>query len=629
MISNRKIRIVCVLLCLWVLLSAIAGAAYNESPMLKERVLRGELPPVTERLPKEPVVIEPYSEIGQYGGTLRMALTGRHYVFQSMLGGRISDQDPYTWNRDASEMRPNWVSETTISEDAKVFTVYLREGIKWSDGVPVTVDDLLFGYQDVAFNPELTPVAPTWLRGVEFKKISDYVLEFHLPAPSPQFRRYFAGSFITAANDTIIAKHYYERFHPKYVDANELAAAMKAEGIDTWQELFEAKVQNDNPEKPVLKMWKVVSVSTDRVIAERNPYYWKVDTEGNQLPYIDRLQMDIVNSDEVVTMRAMAGEYDFTIFHISLADYPTLVSGEDRGGYRTFLWEGVEADLYINVNQTYEEDTVIGDLLRKAEFKQALSYAIDRDEINELVYMGTGKPISLSPLEGTSIYKPDYPNMHSEYNPSKAKALLDELGLIDRDGDGWRDRPDGQMLRLDLLATSGWDSHIQAGELMKSYWDSIGINTRLEVYSFERRDQLENANRFQASIWKISNMVYPTNLGTAVHNLFCEGSFAPLWTDWIATDGEQGKEPSADYLAANDVFQEILKEIDPGRRDKLARDFWEIYYRNLWTIGVVQQVPRPIVVHNRLKNVPERVVNSWDPLKTPSNADHAMWYIAD
>ncbi len=606
---------------------SVNAMSYQESPMLQDRVAAGELPPVEERLPLEPVVMEPLGEIGTYGGELRMAFTGRHFALQSMLGGRFSDQEAYTWSRDASEIIPNWVVDTTFDEDGLGFTVHLREGVRWSDGTLLTVDDFLFSYDHIALNADLNPVPPTWLAGVEYEKIDDFTLRFSLPEAMPEFRRYFTSNFISGANDTVLAKHYFSTLHPDFADAAELEAAIAAEGVDSWQELFEVRVANDNPDKPVLKMWRVVEASTDRVIAERNPYFWKVDTEGNQLPYVDRVRMDIVSSGDVVTMRAMAGEYDFVIFHIGLADFPTLVANEDQGGYDAFLWEGTEASLYLLPNHSYQGDEALAELLRTPDFKKALSHAIDRTEVNELVYMGTGRPIALSPLEGSPVFREHFPEQYADFDLQKAEELLESIGVVDTTGDGWRNLPNGDDLRIDLIATSGWDSHIEASELVKDYWDNLGINTRLEVFSFERRSQIETASTFHISMWKISNMVWPTNLGTSVHAPFSEGSFAPEWTDWLASGGTQGVEPSAELLAANDIFQELLRETDEQRREQLGVALWENFYENLWTIGIVQQVPRPIVVNRRLKNVPAEVVESWDPLRSPSNAYLATWYI--
>ncbi len=615
-----------------VLALGASALAYNEAPMLAEKVANGELPAVEERLPKNPVVVEPVEQLGQYGGTIRMGFAGRHYVYNSMLAGRFTDHEPFTWDKDASKLSPNWVEEATISEDGTVFTIRIREGIKWSDGVPLTVDDLLFNYNDISRNSELMPTVPTWLQGVELKPIDDHTLQFVLPSPQPLFQYTFQTSTSGPYGQSIYAKHYLQQFHEKYADPEQLQALVEEEGVETWAELFELRAANDNPDRPNLGMWRLVEAGSERAVLERNPYYWKVDTEGSQLPYVDRVRLEIVGSPDVVTMRTLAGEYDFTIFHLNLADYPTLAENEDKGGYRALLWTGAAVDAYINFNLNYDEaDPVMAEILRTPNFKKALSQAIDRDEINELVFLGTGRAVQTSPPSEADVFQPEYPTAYAEYDPAKAKQMLEAMGLKAGPG-GWRTRPDGKELRIELLASSDWGSHLKVAELVRDYWESVGVRVDLAAVSFERRSQLEQACAFETSMWKIDSILYPTYLDKArgFMSAMAEAPHAPAfkWWDWINSDGVTGEEPPQWFKDDLALFTDILTTTDADERRELTIKLWERYYEDLWTIGIVQQVPSPIIVANRLKNVPDVATNVW-AVRTPANTEVCQWYIEE
>jgi peptide/nickel transport system substrate-binding protein len=625
-----------ILLAVSIVAAALVGlpasaAAYNEAPMLAEQVVRGELPPVDERLPKNPIVVQPKEELGKYGGTIRMGFAGRHYVYNSMLAGRFTDHEPFTWDKDAGTLTPNWVESAAISEDGMVFTIKLREGIRWSDGVPVTVEDLLFCYQDIANNADLVPSVPTWLRDVEFRTIDDYTLELHLPNPAPMFVYAFQTGTPGVGGQSLFPKHYMKQFHIDYADPDELARLMQEEGVETWAELFELKAGNDNPDRPNLSMWRLIEATSERAVLERNPYYWKVDPAGNQLPYVDRVVLEIVGSTDVVTMRTLAGLYDFTIFHLDLADYPTLAANEEAGGYRALLWKGAAIDCHLKFNLTYDEtEPVMAEILRTPDFRKALSYAIDREEVNDLVFLGTGLPVQISPPEGSPVYDESFPTTYAVYDVSKANELLDGIGLTKPSGSQWRQRPDGKELRVELLVSSDWGNHLKIGELIKDYWEAVGVKVDLQAVSFERRSQLEEAANYEVSMWKVDNIIYPTYL--EAHRGFmtavAEGPKTPavLWWNWLERGQHVGTEPPQWFKDDVQLFNDILQTTDDAERTALTKQLWNRYYEDLWTIGIVQQVPSPIIISNRLKNVPDEATNIW-AVRTPANTEVAQWYI--
>jgi peptide/nickel transport system substrate-binding protein len=603
----------------------ISIGEYKEAPMLAARVAAGELPAVTERLPLNPVVVQ-VEQIGKYGGMLRQGVTTRHAAINSMLAGRFLDGAPFTWNAAAGELSPNWAEDGTISSDGKTFTLTIREGVKWSDGVPVTTDDIMFGYNSMQLNETLRPEGPSkLLANVDVEQVDQYTVKFHLAEPNPLFKFNYQ-EFGYGGAPYLAAKHYFSQFHPDYVDEKDLTAMAKEEGLDTWDELYILKGQNDNPDRPNLHLWVLKEATTERVITERNPYYWKVDQEGNQLPYIDGLRIDMITSADVVTAKAMAGEFDFAFYHLNFADFPTLKANEASGGYAMRIWGNAGGASHLKFNQNYKDDPEIGKLLRTPDFKKALSIAINREEVNELVFLGQGNPAQISPPVGSQLYNAEWTKMYATYDPAKAKRMLDDLGVKDTDSDGWRENPDGGDLLMEINADAGVPQYVSTSELIVGYWEEIGLQTRLNTMTFERRADMDSAGAYITSINKLDMIIYPLYVRNSPMNRFANGALAPDWQNYMLFKGEQGEKPTPEFMEAYDIFDKLVVETDDVRRLDLARQLWENFYENLWTAGVIQESPVPILVSNKLKNVPMTVLNAW-PLRTPSNAGLAYWYL--
>ena len=626
----RKLTIILLsgVICLIGVTSALA-AKYNESPMLRTRVAAGELPPVDERLPKNPVVVKVENQIGEYGGTFRTAVASHHRAYGSMLAGRFIDGAPFTFDR-GGKMLPNWVEEGSLSDDGLTYTVRLREGIKWSDGVPVTTDDLIFTYEDVARNEEIFPAGVSWLRDIELEVVDEDELIFHLPQPIPLFAYAFQGGGIRYQN--LFPKHYLKQFHVKYAPKEELVKAAKEAGVDTWSEYFDIKLSNENPERPNLHLWVLKEASTMYAILERNPYYWKVDEKGNQLPYIDRMRIDILASPDVYVMRGMGGAYDMLFYGVKMSDYPTLKANEEAGGYQMYGWLSAEGKAYVKFNLNYKGDEAIGELLRMPDFKKALAYAINREEVNFLVYLGQGSPVTVSPPIGSAIYKEEYAKMFS-YDPAKAKEILDEINIVDTDGDGWREMPNGEKLVLEANVSLAEPNLVSTAELTREYWEDVGVQVRLNAMSMDRRMALDNSGMFQTSFNDLDITLYPLyfRMDWGPMGPFMSGgaNYAqPDWEAWVYSNGEKGEKPSPEYLEAWDLFNDIMAERDLEKRKTLAQKLFENSYENVWNIGIIQEMAKPILVNNRLKNVPEYCLEAW-PLRTPSNASIGQWYLEE
>src|SRR5436309_5369945 len=435
---------------------------FKEAPQLAELVKAGKLPPVQERIGRDPLVVKPLREIGKYGGTWRRGFTGH---FDTSNGHRAAQNDKLLyWDYTGTGIVPNIARDWKVRPDGKVTTLWLRRGMRWSDGAPFTADDFVFWYQDMYLNQELIPVPLTVMTingtPISLEKVDDTTIRFFAPEPyhalpivlasvwgighHARFGREGLGGFAPA--------HYLKQFHPKYASKEDMAKKLAELKFETWVTLF--KNRNDacrNPDLPVVTPWKTVSpITTPTWILERNPYSVWVDTDGNQLPYIDRIRMTLGENLEVINLRAVAGEYDSQARHIDISKLPVLLENQPKGRYRVYLDPSDQgADVGLFCNQTYEKGPEIARWLGTREFRIALSHGIDRRQINETFVLGLGQTGSAAPGERT-LYFPgqEYKALHTAYDVKRANEMLDKLGLTRKDSDGYRLRSEEHTSEL-------------------------------------------------------------------------------------------------------------------------------------------------------------------------------------
>lgn len=614
------------LLCLVMLLVAILipttglAASYGEAPMLSALVEKGELPPVEERLPKNPLVIEPYEEIGQYGGVLRRSYTGPSDTPNT---DRFLRDGFVRWTSDGSKTYPNLLADWDLSTDGRIFTFELREGVKWSDGVPFTTDDVMFWYEDIILNEELTPVVPSYLRpGDEiavFRKVSDTVFEVEFAVANPMFVEERLVEF-----DIHAPKHYLKQFHPKYADPATLAEEIKKAGADTWYNLFMARSEFywvNNPDHPTLYAWRVrVPSPADMVVFERNPYYWKVDSKNNQLPYIDEVRFALVSDSEILNLKAVAGEIDMQARGFDFTNFPLFRTNEERGEYRTFLWpqgDGTTSTIYLNQSVADDELRAVFQDIR---FRAALSHAIDREEINEAIYYGQGTPRQASPIPQSAYYSARWESAYTEFDVDKANALLDEIGLK-RGSDGIRLLPSGRPLSIIV------DFRVGAGEwleIVREQWHEIGVDLVLRPRDRALFDQRIEAGEHQALGHTMNRMVVPFNdPRRLIQCPYWQGRYA----EYYESGGATGWKPEGDIAKLHAVWDEMQAEVDATRRHELGMAITEIHADNIWMIGIVGLVPQPVIVKNDVRNVPEVAVYD-TVLRSPSNTCPEQYFIA-
>lgn len=614
-----------------------APGQYHESPMLSERVERGELPPVGERLPVEPLVIQPVQQIGQYGGRL---LVGDIRATDPQQVRALAQSGLFSYDQTGTEVLLDAAKSYEFSDDLKTLTIELRQGHRWSDGAPFTVDDILFWWEDVQLNEELYPAgAPAFWRpgGVPatFTKIDDTTLSISFAVPYPAVMDRLGRTHFTTDPNFMMPKHYLQQWHIKYnPDADKLA---EEAGFDTWGQHFLAKASPSAAHmevgKPTLWAWVPVVMTMDRIVLERNPYFHQVDTEGNQLPYIDNVEAVLTSENEIHTLKATAGEFDIETLYLNLKDMPVLRAGEEAAGYTVQMPQSLRtAMLMLMPNQTYK-DPVIRELFQNRDFRIALSIGIDRQAINNALFFDLGTPMQATVHPAMSFYEPAWGEAYIEYDPDRANEILDSLGLTERDGEGFRLRPDGQG-RISLIIEIGnpVGPKVEMAEMIKSTWDSLGLETIVNFQAqslyAQRRDQIDE---IMIGTWHLDR---DGLFGRSDPQWYGYDNLQNVWgagyVAWFTSDGEIGVEPPEAIKQHKEIFDRYLQTV-PGTPefDEFGAQYYRFFAEELPMIGTVGLEPWPMIVSNRLHNVPTENIwwgadnNFYTPYQPP------QWYIAE
>ena len=485
---------------------ASRGRIFQEAPILTERVSRGELPPVAERLPDDPLVIVPPQQTGPYGGTWTRMATGPKDI--NIVEARLAYDGLVRWGPMADRILPNLATRWTIEDSARTFTFWLRKGVRWSDGHPFTAEDIEFWHEDVLNNSEITPVVPRDFKRegqvMGFEKVDDHTVRFRFASPNGLFIQALASG--RGYEMVRHAKHYMKRFHPRYTPLSKLETQAKSRGFDLWVKLYEDSWQWRNIEAPRLWPWVVTEPPPTRpCVWERNPYYWKVDPEGNQLPYIDRMTFEIFDP-ETINFKAINGEMGMQGRHLELNNYPLFMEGRKKGGYHINRWinssMGYNA-IALNLNHS---DPFMKSIIHKREFRIALSHAIDRNEMSEADYFGKAEPRQVAPLPSSPYYSESLEKAYLEYDPELSRRMLDAIGLTDKNSDGLRLRPDGTPIVIRLETTS---LNNRVLERVSGYWTAVGIRTEIKEEARQLFYERKRGLLHDGGIWGAGNGQFP------------------------------------------------------------------------------------------------------------------------
>ena len=623
-------------------LAAIAqDMTYNEAPMLADLVASGALPPVAERLPTNPRVVTPLNEIGQYGGTMRRAFRG---ISDRWGPTKMNEEMAIEWDIPDTEtinLVANYISEWTQNDDATEFTFTLREGLKWSDGAPFTTVDVQFWYDQYYMGGLSNKVQELTIGGTDMglEVIDELSWRVTFPRPNPLLPIFIAKLTLGSwAGPTMAAPaHYLSAYIPALTDdQSRIDEAMSRAGVTTWQELFgnAGDMQGPvagwwrNPELPVIGAWKSVNEPTnDPWLAERNPYYHAVDPEGNQLPYIDGMTHALFDDPAVFDLWVAQGQIDAQTRHVNTANFTFYKENEEAGNYQVLVWRQASVNaLHPNVSHKDEAMRAIFDT---AAFREALSIAINRTEINDLIYSGLYEPRQASPVTGSPEYDAEFETRWTEFDPDRANTLLDEMGMSARDADNWRLRPDGQpfsftILHRETTGTPGADEM----QLVEDYWRAIGLNVSQEVVERALYEERVQNGDVDVGVWGADrNSVVKADPGRYLGTVD-DGPWATMYGHWYDVGSPRPKmEPPADHPIRQiwALWDQTRAEADEASRNALFQELLGIHKEHPYMIGTVGEGPSLFIVSNNVGNIGAGFIND-DTLRTPGGANPATWY---
>ncbi len=588
---------------------------FLQAPELEKRVEAGELPPVAERLPENPLVVVPPEQMGPYGGRLLRAGSGPSDIEAGV--GYLMTEGLLKLSPDGESHLPNLAADFEILDGGRAFRFTLRKGLRWSDGHPFTTADIEFWHRHMLHNKTLTPAIPTHLRDVEGNDFTldiqdEHSLVFRFPNPNPAFLLYLAGPH--AWESYLKPSHYLESFHEEFAGAAELRARYEAEGSPDWSRLFlKASQFHMNPELPTMLPWKVtIPPPATLVRFERNPYYWKVDPEGRQLPYLDAFEVTVIDSG-ATELAAQYGKLDFQRRGLGNNVRVSLLrNAEDHGfSVRPSLDPGGTVSIAFNLNSTNPK---MAELFAKPEFKQAMSMGFDRQALIEAFAHGRGMPFQSGYLPSSPYYREQDAKAYTEYAPERANELLDMLGMTKRDGAGFRTFPDGSPLVIYFEEPSIAMKGGQVSPLMMvcDYWrNQLDVNVVYKAQArglYYTRDAagLIDLNLMGGAYINADTMRLPFLAPTAARSRWC-----PQWCRWYNSNGVTGQEPPPLAKEMATLEREFAVEIDVDRKAQIAHRLLDINREHLWTIGMYLPESGGIsVVSDRMRNVPYVVPNA-------------------
>lgn len=554
---------------------------FGEAPELHRLAAEGKLPPVSERLPEDPLVMRPIRSIGRYGGEIRRDILGEFADISDIRS--TTSENLLGFSRPvASRIEPNLAASYTMSKDGREAVFRLRRGIRWSDGVPFTVDDILFWYDDCMINPDafrMGVVNPDWLvagKPVRMEKIDDFTLKVSADEPMGTILRRFCHY------EAVFAKHHYARFHPKY-NPDATYEGFRRETTNLMEVL--------QPGVPKLGAWVPTQwVHGQQIVYERNPYYWKIDTAGNQLPYVDRIVFTVIPDPQVALLKFTNGELDLLGRNLELDAVPTLLRQLRKGRYRLYSRNPEPGPaFYLNFDA---EDPMLRQAFRDIRVRQALSLALNRKEISEIVFLGLLEAGGFAFTEASPYFDPELFHRNADFDPGRARKLLAEAGYRDRDGDGYLEFPDGRRFELTIDLTKEHD----LAELAREYWRAIGIYVYLNPGRQEIIYRRRLNGQFQVYLYfTIAAGVEPRT------SPFHWAIFPDVYPFWHRNASKEGGPPWLEEVTK--LMNEALTTVDEAEVRRLIHRIEELYVQNQPAIGT-GALNRPWAANARLRNVP-------------------------
>jgi peptide/nickel transport system substrate-binding protein len=622
---------------------------FKESPMLASKVSSGDLPPVKERLPDNPCVFRTIEEVGEYGGTMRFTSINidQDWHLRHINAANLIEQQPNpAWDTVSTVFgvtrQPGILEDYSMSADGMVFRATIRKGLKWSDGVPVTTEDVKFRINDIYLNKDLSPVAPSWLiwggSATQLNIVDANTFELKFSKPYGSFIEAFVTLWPGTFQRFLIPKHYMEKYHPAYNSEENILGYMETDGyvdMGEWREWFNRKVgffgcdntlMDAHGFPPTLNPWTLVEdLGNGSYRLERNPYFYMVDQDGNQLPYIDGLRRSFVTNEEVDNMAIISGEVDISCMTLSIENFPLYKDNEDNGNYFALPLPAYQDQIFITgfnanagirpprltsvtgaVEDELPEDSAynpeLADVYGDVRFRRAMSLALDRKVFNETLFLGLGRPAQVAPRPGTPFFTQAMEDSYAAYDPDQAKALLDEMGM-EYGADGWRMTPGGNPFKVmyEYFVITG--ASTPGAELCKRYWEDVGIQVEVKLVDTSYWwEVLQPNNMNEATTWWLAGS--GANL---LQNWFLGPSMlVPLWNRYTQYIDSEISEDDWNNLVLpyvpewqremQDLKIALLSEPVPEKRIAIGTRMWELQAEWLPIIGTVTEARSPLIL---------------------------------
>ncbi|HEX7352623.1 ABC transporter substrate-binding protein [Brachybacterium sp.] len=586
--------------------------ALRESPMLSARVEAGDLPPVEERLPVlEDIMVEPVAEqIGVYGGTWNFPTKSAQEGPWDI--GKTTEEALFRFTREGDAVEPNVAKGFEVDEDLTEYTILLREGMRWSDGHPFTSADVVFWWEHIMV-PELfgrsvydafwSTDPDTGERAMAaFEAVDETTVKVSFEHPRPMFLERVAID----AKWLFAPAHWMENVLDEFIGEEAALEIAKERGFQDLAAWYESACYyywfwSDRP--TLRAWWPLEDAGAEQVTWERNPFYFKTDPEGNQLPYIDQLSLETYQDPSHVELQTLSGHFDISPFDFS--SFTLLQENAQKGDYRVLQWE--TADWYSNGIQFNMEpqNPLQRELFHDARFREALSLAVDRSALSEQLTLGLGLPQQASVGENQQFFQDGWAEQWADYDVERATALLDEIGLPLENG--VRTYADGSELRLEITQES---EESQAGafeELLKHYYEAIGIPTDVRLVDRGLYGELNDNGGLQGTTTQGMGGIHPMLRPDTIVPLRAGTPWHTQYGTWYASEGKEGVEPEGAIAALIDVYRQMSAQTDRAAIDEHAEQIIRLHRENQWSIGYTGPTPRLFAVSNNIANVPAEI----------------------
>ncbi len=608
---------------------------YIEHPVLAAMVEEGLIPPIEDRLPVpgDIAIVQPLPsmngvEEARYGGTAYIAndrTPGTPMNAMRFTGGQVGN---FSVSTGGELGQPEVLKEYDVNEDFTQWRFYLRRGLKWSDGVELKAwefyDQWVYDLVDPLYSPDVIQDNVTVTsdsvtienfdtatgRSVTYRVIDDYTFEVTCDVPWPTLINDMSHMHYTE-RFVVYPMHFAKQFHASVIGEEEAEAQAEEFGFESWQALYShfayPHVQSSWQARgaifpPVLAPYQLVEKTETGLIYERNPFYWKVDTNGRQLPYIDRLVVEHVSDSEMAFGKLLSGEIDTQI--VSPSNLPVFSESVTARDYQIVPKQASIWAALLHVDYMYN-DPVVRELFRTKEFRIALSVAIDREKQNELVFGGTGVPSQFTAAPAMPYHKEEYMYMHSEYDPQKAMRLLDELGVTDQNGDGWRENADGEKIFFTIDYLSGRQDRVDTAELTMEDWKAIGLNVGIQGYDASLFWPTRGDGQQAIHLWEGGQngpVLFPAGRGKFVPSALVGNTAENAWSQYYQT-GEGPDVPPPEALEANEAYATLVTASSAAEQAQAADTILRLQAEEVWNIGVVGLVSQFEAFHNDLGGV--------------------------